>query len=307
MVHKINGWKPIVAAILSLSMVVVFSGCGGNHGNSYPEGITLFGTAATGNAMSGYVDVTDSEGNNTTAPIDNNGQYSVEVTDMTSPLIIQAVSDDPNVASQFSYADTSETDSWSMTANVTPLTSLVLQAALESGGLNGLYESWSNSTLTLDVITQTQAVVKTNLAPQLNALGLDVTEIDFFSTSFDADGTGLDALLDQLGVTIDLDTGEITIPSIDIDGSTGVMGSAGSGSLKVTVVAGEFAAPVVNIDSIQVPTEVAEVEISIQNYIGPAISELVVELATDTDEQAVYNVSYKVAKIPVTATFTYTK
>lgn len=118
----------LLAISLSTSMLLGLSACGGGGGSDTPvpkTTTTFSGTAATGAAMSGAaisISCTKGSGSATTAA---NGSYSASLTDVTLPCALKATSADGNTV-LYSVTPPSATASTSQTANITPLTQLLV-------------------------------------------------------------------------------------------------------------------------------------------------------------------------------------
>ena len=190
--------KFLLAATL-LALLVACGGGGGSDSTSAStatssSGATLTGTVATGAALANAkITVKDSKGASKTATADANGNFSVDVTGMTAPLIIQAVSQG---VVRTLYA-ISQTIPASNVINVTSITdSLALGSGLKPADVFadpvGKFASVDFAKL-----KTAQNNLKTALAAYLTALGVSASS-DLVSTPFSADNTKVDALLDCL-------------------------------------------------------------------------------------------------------------
>jgi len=192
--------------------MLVFSvslyGCGGSSDGSattptITTAPTISGTAATGIPIAGIVYVTDSTGTTINAPIDPTGNYTADITDMSPPYIISAVPNDTGLQTQYSYA------SGSGTTNITPLTTLTFfnAAGIDATqqDLGALASSWASlhNTISSQALAEAQAVVNANFASLFSDQGLNGNTFNIFTDSFGANGTGFDALLDQLNFIFD--------------------------------------------------------------------------------------------------------
>lgn len=132
-IKKIISPLNITAILFSLSLASCSGGGGG--GTAAP---TISGTAATGKALVGNVDIYGKNGGSILdIPIDTSGKYSADVTGLTPPYLICAEPDDTNSDNLYSYSGTSGT------ANVTPLTTLALYYANDEQDLAQLINTWS--------------------------------------------------------------------------------------------------------------------------------------------------------------------
>lgn len=201
--------------ILFLS-ISIFSGC---SSDSDPNNDTLTGTVATGAAGVGTLYVTDANGTeiNVALLAANNGQYTANVTGMTPPFILGFDSDDNGTGTidLYSFAEAINT-----TANVSQLSTLTLFLANNETDLSSLYDDWDTTQLTMANIASAQEIVNANLATQIDAIsGLNAANYDFMTTSFTADGTGIDALLDDISIDLS-DPNNFTITLAGVNGYT---------------------------------------------------------------------------------------
>lgn len=189
--------QAIVLALFSLTLI----SCGGSSsGSNTTTTSTLSGTAAVGIPIDGDIIVTDSMGALATAEIDSTGNYVVDVTGLTPPFIIAAVPSDNMLPTQYSFAAQAN-----ITVNVTPLTTLTLFNASGQQDLDAIQADWVNqfASITQTQINNVQAVINANFAALFSGQGLDPATFDLFSSPFSANGTGFDAILDALTVTLD--------------------------------------------------------------------------------------------------------
>ncbi len=205
---------PIVA-LFSLLIISCSSSDSDNGGGSSTAG-TISGTAAVGMAIAGETvtsrDRNNNENTTTTGP---DGGFSVAVDCSASPYVIK-VENGGEVL--YSFAD-----ACNVVSNITTMTNLALQEASKNGviyvDLDDVYANFSSifSEITQQDINDAIAKVNAHLASLLSSEGLP-NVYDFFSTAFDADGTGIDAVLD--GITITIDETSPGVITIDINGST---------------------------------------------------------------------------------------
>lgn len=189
--------------LLSATLIAVLTACGGGGGggsdatSAAPETTTtttLTGTAATGAALANAkITVKDSKGASKTATADANGNFSVDVTGMTAPLIIQAVSQD---ATKTFYA-ISQAIPASNVINVTSITDSLAQASGQTPSAVFADPAAKLASIDFAKLTTAQNNLKTALTAYLTALGIPSTT-DLTSTAFAADNSKVDALLDCL-------------------------------------------------------------------------------------------------------------
>jgi hypothetical protein len=214
-----------VALLAAFGMIL--SGCGGGNSSGNGSNVTtsnLSGTAATGVAMAGFVYVTGANGSEINVAINSNGSFSADVSGMTSPFMLRAVPNDTALPVQYSYAASAN-----VTVNVTPLTTLALFLANNQQDLAAV----SGSQIDATALASAMAVVRSNFTAQFTAQGLDAASYDFFASAFAANGSGFDAVLDAVGVSVDMSAGSfaVTVDGVDFtfDPNTGGAGGGGSG------------------------------------------------------------------------------
>jgi hypothetical protein len=172
-------------AILVLVGLLLF-GCGG--GQSAP--VTVSGVAATGSAVSGTVSLKDSYGHELSM-VTADGTFSFDVSALTPPFMLKA---SWGGKTMYSFAATAGT------ANITPLTQMIVAAAANGGNLDAIYATPDKTTFAavasnLPVAT---ASLRANLQPLLASYSADMDPI---TGAFAANGNGMDSLLDHVMVT----------------------------------------------------------------------------------------------------------
>ncbi|GMQ88880.1 MAG: hypothetical protein BMS9Abin09_0320 [Gammaproteobacteria bacterium] len=206
-------WFSFARFVLLSVLAVLLSACGGGGGSSSGSTVApatlLSGTAATGAAIRGFVYVRDSSGNEVNVPTSAGGEFSVDISGMDPPFLLQAIPDDGR-AVQYSYGVGKD-----IIVNVTPLTTLALLLASGNTDLAAMYNNWgiqnirvSQQTgaqlpLTLQAVLNAQAFIFENLKAQFEARGINTDSYDLFGTRFEADGTGIDGVLDDLEFVYD--------------------------------------------------------------------------------------------------------
>jgi hypothetical protein len=209
--------KPILVVLASVFLVVSLISCGGGGGGGGGETpSTLSGTAATGKPLA-YVPVylKDSKGNIRSTITDANGKFSFDTTGLTPPFYLKTQGYD-----LFSY-----TDQKSGTANITPLSTAVVAVAN-----NGNADIYTNppSQLNLD---NAKTSLKNLLDPVLQKYG--VQNADFITTPFDANGRGMDAVLDSIHISVNATNKTIEIKN-PFTGETIGTGTFSNGTVSVT-------------------------------------------------------------------------
>jgi hypothetical protein len=190
--------------VLCSSLFIILYGCGGGGGSSTagPQPLLLSGLAAAGAPIIGHVTIKDSSAPvslEKTVDIAADGSYSVDVSGMTGPFALRA---DGKVGGRdyhlYSAATPADVGG---TINITPFTDLII--ANIAGDLAANYfASGAFSTLSATDLSAAESALQRKLQPILTAVGL-ADSIDLLRSSFSADHTGLDGVLDVVRVTID--------------------------------------------------------------------------------------------------------
>ena len=199
--------------LLCATVVLFFlNACGGSDDSDDQSSLArvISGTAATGIAIDGVVNVYGSNGGSTlNVSVDVSGNYSVDVTGMEGPFFISAIPNDANLVSQYSWANGPGT------TNITPMTTLTLFYANGEQDPAMLVNSWpGNSVNVTDSLSNAQALVNANFVGAFAGVNIDFTIYDFFSAVFSI-GDVFDNVLDTLIIDV---TG--ATPVITVDGST---------------------------------------------------------------------------------------
>jgi len=210
--------KRILAVLASIFLAMSLFSCGGGGGGGVGGGDggitqTLSGTVATGKPLSSVaVYLIDSKGNKRSAITDANGKFSFDTTDLTPPFYLRT-----QEFGLFSY-----TDQKSGTANITPLSTATVKVA-NNGELPDITKA---TQLNLD---NAKTSLKNLLNPVLQKY--EVQNADFITTPFNADGKGMDAVLDSILISTDNQTIEIKNP---FTGDKIGEGTLSNGSVSVT-------------------------------------------------------------------------
>lgn len=192
--------------VLTIITTAVLCACGGggSSSNSNTGGApstTLSGTAAGGAPMVGTVVVKHANGETAPVPINSDGTFSVDVSQLTGPFVIKASG---TVGGQSTtYYSVATSSDVGAKVNVTPLSSLIT-ANLASGRPENFDTGASsiNANVTAMAIDTAVANVKTMLGPVLQSQSLGNT-FDPLHSTFTANGQGFDAALDLIRVDFD--------------------------------------------------------------------------------------------------------
>lgn len=234
-----KGWLSLLA------LAVVISGCGGGSGGTALTSIS--GTAATGAALAGTIELVDANGVvRSNQPILAGGAFTIDTTGLAPPFILRATGSG-NDAGIILY---SLADGVTGIFNITPLTHLALELLRQDDGagapadLAALFAAWNAQVDPADLaglqaaLLQAQARINANLAAQFQANGLTPTDFDFLRTAFVPGQPGIDAVLDLIsgltiaGNTITMNVGGSPFAfnfTIDIAGFNIGGGNAGGG------------------------------------------------------------------------------
>jgi hypothetical protein len=189
----------LAAAALAATMLAA---CGGGDDsaiaapNNPPAAATvqITGLAAIGAAMANAtVTATNVRGERATAQTNASGNFTLNVAD-GAPYILSIT--DAAGKAWYSYAQAAGV------ANINPLTTLALLQANASKPLSDLASTWSTRQLTATQVLDAAKIVNANLASVMQGRGINPAATNPFTASFTANGTGLDAVLDAMRVSI---------------------------------------------------------------------------------------------------------
>jgi hypothetical protein len=292
--------RPILRVVLSGLLVLglgsTLGSCGsGGGGGGGATTETVTGTAAIGAPfVNGTITLISSNGTTRDVTTGANGSFSVDVTGLNGPYLLQAGSGAQTLSS------------WSPgggVANITPLTTLALELVVVSNVLD-LSIDWATkkTAITQAGINTMLAVINANLQNQFTAAGLTAQTYNLLTTPFVANGTGIDKVLDGVHITFDFATGSFNLedpsdqpiafdPNID---TTGFNGGGLGGSVNVTVsntipatANGAISATTISASNDPVPPPAPlSVLVSVDGTVG--------------DQQIVLNVYYEKTTGPVT-------
>lgn len=162
----------------------------------------LAGTAAVGAPLAGAtVVLRDAAGHSLTTQADANGAYAFDVTGLTAPFqLVATLERGDNDTVHYAVVPAVET-ARANTANITPLTTAV--AALSTAqAVPRPMTAAELAAVTAQNVDAATRDVRTAIAPVAAAVAVDAAAYDPLKTPFNPDRTGVDALLDQLAVTL---------------------------------------------------------------------------------------------------------
>ena len=201
--------RSAMPAALGLLAAAVLAACsnGGDPQAPAPQATLLKGVAATGAPMAGAsISVIDSDSTSVdpaavTAGAD--GTYSVDVSQLKAPLIVRATATVDGAVTQTVAVVPSLVANTDNTANVTPLTHAVAALVAPGGDPAALL---APATLaangTAARVANASALLVNTLATDSQIAGALGSGFNPLSTPFVANGSGADAVLDQLGIEV---------------------------------------------------------------------------------------------------------
>jgi len=204
----------IIFTLLTISLITA-CGSGGEDG---VEGTGLGGTVAVGAPVKNKsVVIRGKRGNKKLALTNELGKYATKFTGLTAPYLIKVdVNDNKSL-----YSIALEGG----TANVHPLSDLIIRNWYEKEGRDIEAEFNNTSEIvnppTNQDITVISDTIKGIVKNSFNNFSI-ANDFNFFTSEFDANQQGFDALLDQLNVNINIEKNTFNI--IYIDQSTGIEG-----------------------------------------------------------------------------------
>jgi hypothetical protein len=197
----------VFSKFLLLGLALGLGACS-NESNSGPAATVsnaakvVTGVAAYGAPLTGTISITDASypPNKTSAPINQDGTFAVDVSDLTPPLLLKAagtVAGRPITLYSFCTG--------TGTVQVNPLTNLLVAAASGSQGMSGLFELYSShNRASMQVIINNLPTAKTSIQSALQPLLAlyGTTGTDPFTTPYQINHQGLDGLFDDVTITV---------------------------------------------------------------------------------------------------------
>ncbi len=232
-----------VYGLFALTMVAC--GSGGDSAALAPAPVTLSGTAATGKAVVGVVYVRGANGNMVSAKTDSTGAYVAAVENLKAPFLLRVI---PNDGSEALYSYGTKPD---QTVNVTSLTNLAVFMASGNKDLSAIFSSWKGKSVLASSVADSQKIINANLQSRFSAAGLNANDYNFITTTFSANGAGIDDVLDNVIVAVDSVGGKFSVailpqPGFKFDvkisvaginvGFAGGGGDGSAGTLAITTL-----------------------------------------------------------------------
>lgn len=275
-----------LAAMAAAALMLSACGGGGDAGPSTPAGgnstpaavttVDITGLAATGAAIpNATVTATNVRGEKATAQTSSSGSYTVKIAD-GAPYVLSVI--DAAGKTWYSYAQGAGR------ANINPMTTLALLQANGNKPLSDLAANWQTTRVTPDQVLNGAKLLNANLANVMAGKGVTASSTNVFTAEFTANGSGLDAVLDAMRVSINCSstscTQSISSPSgsalitwnanASTTGFTFSWTSTSSGSGTIDVGLGSCRAPQAGTYSLVVATTVSGIG-------GVAIPEICVD------------------------------
>ena len=199
--HSIQRYK-LLAILFILSLINV--ACSNSDNNSTEM---IEGTAAKGAPLIGTVSIIDANGNIETVSIESDGSYHVNVSGMSPPFLIKATDAASNT--YFSFA------AGTGVTNITPLTSLAVFMVVGKQDLDALFNNWVDhiNDISQSALENAAKIIYANLSEKMAEHGITPEQFNIFTEAFPANGTGMDAVLDD--IVVSLATLDFTL---DVDG-----------------------------------------------------------------------------------------
>ncbi|CAE6801597.1 hypothetical protein [Paraburkholderia domus] len=204
---RINPRMAAVAVAVSAALVLAACGGGGGSGSSAATSnatpTSMGGTVAVGGPVANAnIVVIDASGKSVATTSDASGNYTISLVGLTAPLLI--VASDPtgvHPALASVVASIPSGTAAPVIGNVTTLTTAVAALLTTSGNALELTGSGSLSSLAqTGSVTAAIAKLNTALSSILPANGIKATSFDPVGTTFAANQTGADAVIDAVQV-----------------------------------------------------------------------------------------------------------
>lgn len=245
--------KGVLRMIVCVFIVGVLINCGGGGGGttSGPAVASVSGVAAAGAPLRGLVWLKDA-GGVTRGPttLDINGTFSFDTAGLTPPFYLKAL----GAVGGESYELYSIT--LQGTGNINPLTNVIAAAAAHVTDPKTAYDNPADHPVTrVDLRTATADMVSL-LRPMLDAYNAPADPV---TGPYTADHTGLDGVLDVVGIDLSPTTGSVTVRN-RLTGS--VIASGNTGSLSAPTQA------LVDVPDPQAVTDLRDIEAKLAEFVA---------------------------------------
>lgn len=184
--------------LLTLAAILTLAACGGSGGSTATSdnssAIVISGTAAGGGAIFGSVKIKDSLGATKIVATDVAGHYSVDISGMTPPYLLHAYG--VMAGRGINYLSAATSDNHNGVVNITPFTDIMV-ANLAGGHALTYFNASSPSAVnfTTAKLAAAQTALRTKFAQLFTSMGVS-TSIDLLNSTFQADHSGIDAVMD---------------------------------------------------------------------------------------------------------------
>lgn len=201
--------RPVLRFAMAAATALFLSACGGSGSGSQSSTSGSFGSglAAVGAPISlGTLEAVDVAGRTASTTIGQDGTYSLSfLSELTAPILLRAegVSGGKTVV-HYSVV----TDKQAATVNITPVSSAVAAMVMlaDPGQVFKDKDLTAIARLTASSVANANNLLGAQLADAATAVGMSGSAtIDFLNTSFRADKTGLDKILDLVRVALQPD------------------------------------------------------------------------------------------------------
>lgn len=220
------------------------------------------GTAGDGAAIpNSPVLLTDATGKTATATTNAQGYYRMKLTGFTPPFVLKVTKPDGSTRTSLSTAAL-KTNGF-ITINITGLTEKIASDVAIAGGKKGAFE------LTPAIVTANASVIqtsinnlKTQLASQIAAAGVNPATFDPIAVPFKTDSTGYDKILDSVKVTLAADGSTVVTAVATTTTTTTTTGFSGNWRLNVNNSGQSFDGGLVPGSSVLTQAAIANVTVA---------------------------------------------
>jgi hypothetical protein len=210
---EMKSLKIVLGVVFSIAMLSACSGGGGGSSsanNSGPSSMKLSGTAATGNPIANAaVSLVDKTGKTASGTTGANGSFTIDTTGLTPPFMLKVAS-----SSSSTYYSISADANATTTINITPLTDMIIRTWYSVQGTSvdtAFSNPVTNPPPTPTEVKVISTVVQNVAEGWLQQAGVDTANFSLISTPFNANGSGVDGVINM--TTVNPATGSIIISS----------------------------------------------------------------------------------------------
>lgn len=195
-------FKPLaLAASLASAAILTIAACGGGGGSSAStsSSLSISGTAATGAAIAGGTVSVKCTSGSGTATTNTDGSYTVSINGGTAPCLLKVTATDAKGVTTDLY---SGVEPGQTTANVTPLTQLVIANALGTDP-STVFSAGLSTTDAANLSSTALSTAASKVQTVLTSYGIDLTGVDPLKATLtaateNASGNTLDQKIDGL-------------------------------------------------------------------------------------------------------------